>query len=177
MAKEIEILVLRHQLAVLQRRAPQPRMNWTDRALIAALTRLFPSANASLLVTPATILRWHPNSSLRDCGRACVLPGSGTAECRAGTHRHVRGCSIAVHPCTSARLSRGVPAPVGRASGRPDNHVDQRSRLCSTMSPSYGFYPVFCCHSRTAKPSWKTKATVAKIRLYDASNAKMPYSF
>jgi putative transposase len=39
---EIEILVLRHQLAVLRRRTPGPRMNWTDRALIAALTRLLP---------------------------------------------------------------------------------------------------------------------------------------
>ena len=40
--KDIEILVLRHQLAVLQRRTPRPRMTWTDRALIAALTRLLP---------------------------------------------------------------------------------------------------------------------------------------
>jgi putative transposase len=57
-AKEIEILVLRHQLAVLQRRTPRPRTNWTDRALIAALTRLLP-ARRRLLVAPATILRWH----------------------------------------------------------------------------------------------------------------------
>ncbi|MDX6551963.1 MAG: putative transposase [Gaiellales bacterium] len=41
-ANEIEILILRHQLAVLQRRIPRPRMNWADRALIAALTRLLP---------------------------------------------------------------------------------------------------------------------------------------
>jgi hypothetical protein len=40
--KEIEILVLRHQLAVLRRGTPRPRMNWTDRALIATLTRLLP---------------------------------------------------------------------------------------------------------------------------------------
>jgi hypothetical protein len=58
--KEIEILVLRHQLAVLQRRTPQPRMTWTDRALIAALTRLLPvRRRLGLLVTPTAILRWH----------------------------------------------------------------------------------------------------------------------
>ena len=58
--KDIEILVLRHQLAVLQRRTPRPRMTWTDRALIAALTRLLPARRRlGLLVTPATILRWQ----------------------------------------------------------------------------------------------------------------------
>jgi putative transposase len=41
--KEIEILVLRHQLAVLQRRTPGPRMTRTDRAMIAALIRLLPA--------------------------------------------------------------------------------------------------------------------------------------
>jgi putative transposase len=58
--KEIEILVLRHQLAVLQRRTPRPPMSWTDRALIAGFTRLLPvRRRLGLLVTPATILRWH----------------------------------------------------------------------------------------------------------------------
>jgi putative transposase len=42
-ANEIEILVLRHQLAVLQRREPRPRIRWTDPAVIAALTRLLPA--------------------------------------------------------------------------------------------------------------------------------------
>jgi hypothetical protein len=51
-AKEIEILVLRHQLSVLQRRTPRPPMSWTDRALIAALTRLLPTRHrVGLLVT------------------------------------------------------------------------------------------------------------------------------
>ena len=59
-SKEIEILVLRHQLAVLRRRTPRPRITWTDRALLAALTRLLPARRRlGLLVTPATILRWH----------------------------------------------------------------------------------------------------------------------
>ena len=51
-SKEIAILVLRHQLAVLQRRTPRPRMSWTDRALIAAPTRLLPlRRRLGLLVT------------------------------------------------------------------------------------------------------------------------------
>ena len=59
-AKEIEILVLRHQLTVLQRRKPRPRTSWTDRAVITALTRLLPTRRRlGLLVTPSTILRWH----------------------------------------------------------------------------------------------------------------------
>jgi putative transposase len=59
-ANEIEILVLRHQLAVLQRRTPQPRLNWSDRAVIAALARLLPTRRRhAFLITPAPILRWH----------------------------------------------------------------------------------------------------------------------
>jgi transposase len=58
--KDIEILVLRHQLTVLQRRTPRPRLRWIDRAFIAALARLLPAhRRLGLLVTPATILRWH----------------------------------------------------------------------------------------------------------------------
>ena len=51
-SKEIEILVLRHQLALLQRRTPRPPMNWSDRALIAALTRLLPRPAASACSLP-----------------------------------------------------------------------------------------------------------------------------
>src|SRR6266436_8459610 len=63
MWKTAEILILRHQLAVLQRHQPRrPKLNWADRALIAALLSVIPKARRQglrLLVTPDTILRWH----------------------------------------------------------------------------------------------------------------------
>jgi putative transposase len=59
-AKEIEILVLRHELAVLRRQHSQPRLQPTDRALLAALSRLLPRARWPVfLVRPETLLRWH----------------------------------------------------------------------------------------------------------------------
>ena len=59
-AKDAEILVLRHQLAVLERQVARPRFTWSDRALVSALARLVPRERwASFLVTPETILRWH----------------------------------------------------------------------------------------------------------------------
>ena len=58
-----EILILRHQLVVLQRRQPgRPGLNWADRALLAILLGVLPKARRQglrLLVTPDTILRWH----------------------------------------------------------------------------------------------------------------------
>jgi hypothetical protein len=77
--KDIEILVLRHQLTVLQRRTPRPRITWTDRALIAALTRLLPvRRRLGLLVTPATILRWHRQLVARRWTTQPVRPGRPT---------------------------------------------------------------------------------------------------
>jgi transposase len=56
-------LILRHQLAVLQRRQPRrPKLNWADRALLATLLGAIPKARRQglrLLVTPDTMLRWH----------------------------------------------------------------------------------------------------------------------
>ena len=61
--KTAEILILRHQLTILQRRQPRrPKLNWADRALLATLLGVIPKARhhgLRLLVTADTILRWH----------------------------------------------------------------------------------------------------------------------
>ena len=59
-AKDLEILVLRHQLAVLRRQIPPPRLEPADRAMLAAVSRVLPRARWScFLVKPETLLRWH----------------------------------------------------------------------------------------------------------------------
>jgi putative transposase len=59
-AKDLEILVLRHQLRVVQRTAGRPKLRVIDRVLLAAASRVIPRERwVTFLVTPATLLRWH----------------------------------------------------------------------------------------------------------------------
>jgi putative transposase len=73
-AKDAEILVLRHQLAMLQRQLKSPRVSWTDRGMSSALVRLVPKAQRNrlrLIVSPRTVLHFalaprpHPPPSRR----------------------------------------------------------------------------------------------------------------
>jgi hypothetical protein len=88
-----EILILRHQLAVLQRRQPRrPNLNWADRALLATLLGLIPKARRQglrLLVTPDTMLRWHRDIVRRRWAARSMRGKTG----RPATRRNIRAWS------------------------------------------------------------------------------------
>jgi hypothetical protein len=88
--KTAEILILRHQLTVLQRRKPRrPNLNWADRALLAALLSVIPKARRHglrLLVTPDTIVRWHCDIVRRRWATRSMRGKTG----RPATRRNIR---------------------------------------------------------------------------------------
>jgi transposase InsO family protein len=133
--KELEIVVLRHELSVLRRQARRPQLTMADRVLLAAASRLLPRSNwPSFMVTPATLLRWHRRLVARRwtyggrCGRPPI-----DAEIRSLVLRLARenprwgyqrivgelnGLGIAVSATTVAKILRQAGlGPVGERSG------------------------------------------------------------
>jgi hypothetical protein len=74
-AKDIELLVLRHQLVVLGRQTGRPSLRPEDRAFLAALARVLPRRRQGLVVTPQTLLRWHRELVRRKWAQPRGRPG------------------------------------------------------------------------------------------------------
>jgi putative transposase len=75
-AKTVEILLLRHEIAILRRQIKRPRRTWADRALITTLAGLLPKdRRRHLSVTPGTLLRWHRELVKRYWTRPHRRPG------------------------------------------------------------------------------------------------------
>ena len=119
--KTAEILILRHQLAVLQRRQPRrPRLDWADRALIASLLAVIPKARRHglrLLVTPDTILRWHRDIARRRWAARSKRGKTG----RPATRRNIRALVLRLareNPGWGYRRIHGELAGLGYESRR-----------------------------------------------------------
>src|SRR2546422_3100363 len=82
-AKDVELLVLRHELVVLRRQRPRPSLRAADRAFRAALTRMLPHRRRrGLIVTPETLLRWHRELVRRKWAQPQRSPGRPPVERR-----------------------------------------------------------------------------------------------
>jgi putative transposase len=127
--KTAEVLILRHQLAILQRRQPRvPKLNWADRALMATLLSVMPRARRHglrLLVTPDTILRWHRGIVRRRWAARSMRGRTGRPATRHNVQALVRRLAREnpgwgyrrIHGELAGLESKSQRRPSGRSSG------------------------------------------------------------
>jgi hypothetical protein len=124
-AKDLEILVLRHQLAVLRRQTPRPRPQSADRTLLAAVSRVLPRSRWScFFVKPDTLLRWHRR----------LVAGAWTYPHRQIGRPPLDGRSKADRPAGQREPPVGLPAHQGRTPAAWHTRVSHRDPFDASAS-------------------------------------------
>lgn len=156
LSKDAEIVVLRHQLAVLRRQRSRPRFSWADRALVALLSRLVPRERwQGFLIRPGTVLGWHRclvrkhwTYPRRRPGRP-ALPDETVSSLQVGEGKH----------------SLGLPAHRGRAeeAGRAGLQ-GERGRGAAPPPP-----PAVAAEARPGAPARLTPADLEALQFPGAT--------
>jgi putative transposase len=176
--KDIELLLLRHQLDVLRRQVERPKLRASDRALLAAADRLLPPARRhGLLVRPQTLLRWHRELVRRRWTYARARPGRPSIDARTRElvlrlarenprwgYQRVAGelnkLGLAVSPSTVRRLlARADLGPAPRRSG-PSWREFLRAQAAAIVACDFfcvetallrRYYVLFCIELQTRR--------------------------
>ena len=115
--KDVELLVLRHELEILRRQDVRPKLRMVDRGLLAATACYLPrSSRATLLVTPRTILRWH---------QAIVRRKWRQPEGRRGRPRQGEASDIEIQARETIALKRRMEQLIAQHSGQPLEKVSK----------------------------------------------------